>query len=55
MHLVVVVVEVFDEWNNGELKSFLIEITRDIVRFRDTDGDFLIDKIRDSAGQVRIE
>lgn len=30
--------EVFDEWNKGELDSFLIEITRDILKFKDTDG-----------------
>ena len=42
---------IFEEWNKGELDSFLIEITRDILRFRDTDGDFLLPKIRDAAGQ----
>jgi len=42
---------VFDEWNKGELSSFLIEITRDITKFKDTDGTALLDKIRDSAGQ----
>lgn len=41
----------FDEWNQGELESFLIEITSNILKFRDTDGSFLLDKIRDSAGQ----
>lgn len=44
--------QVFDQWNQGELESFLVEITRDILRFRDTDGEFLLDKINDSAGQV---
>ncbi|RKP19311.1 decarboxylating 6-phosphogluconate dehydrogenase [Rozella allomycis CSF55] len=43
--------QVFDEWNKGELNSFLIEITRDILAFRDSDGSFLVDKIRDTAGQ----
>ncbi|KAL4717564.1 hypothetical protein ACJJTC_000713 [Scirpophaga incertulas] len=42
---------VFEEWNNGELDSFLIEITRDILKFKDSDGKFLLPKIRDSAGQ----
>lgn len=28
----------FEEWNKGELDSFLIEITKDILRFKDTDG-----------------
>ncbi|KAH6561551.1 hypothetical protein BASA62_009747 [Batrachochytrium salamandrivorans] len=43
--------DIFDEWNSGELDSFLVEITRDIVRFKDTDGLPLVDKIRDTAGQ----
>ncbi|KAJ0183728.1 hypothetical protein K1T71_000151 [Dendrolimus kikuchii] len=43
--------EVFTEWNNGELNSFLIEITRDILKFKDTDGKYLLPKIRDTAGQ----
>ncbi|KAJ3104233.1 6-phosphogluconate dehydrogenase, decarboxylating [Physocladia obscura] len=43
--------EVFEEWNKGELDSFLIEITRDILRFKDTDGSPLVEKIRDTAGQ----
>lgn len=30
--------EVFEEWNKGELDSFLIEITKDILKFKDTDG-----------------
>lgn len=45
-------IQAFDEWNQGELESFLIEITSNILKFRDTDGSFLVDKIRDSAGQV---
>lgn len=43
--------EVFTEWNKGELDSFLIEITRDILKFKDTDGSPLVEKIRDTAGQ----
>lgn len=42
--------DVFDEWNQGELDSFLIEITRDILGYKE-DGEFLIDKILDTAGQ----
>ncbi|XP_041377472.1 6-phosphogluconate dehydrogenase, decarboxylating-like [Gigantopelta aegis] len=42
---------VFDEWNKGELESFLIEITRDIMNFKDKDGSHLVEKIRDAAGQ----
>lgn len=43
--------QVFEEWNKGELDSFLIEITRDIMKFKDGDGEPLVEKIRDSAGQ----
>lgn len=43
--------EVLGEWNKGELDSFLIEITTDIMKFRDEDGVHLVDKIRDAAGQ----
>ncbi len=42
---------VFDDWNNGELNSYLIEITRDVLAFKDADGYPLVDKILDSAGQ----
>src|SRR6266850_71471 len=42
---------VFAEWNKGELNSYLIEITRDILAFKDTDGQPLVDKILDTAGQ----
>ncbi|KQT18492.1 6-phosphogluconate dehydrogenase [Chryseobacterium sp. Leaf404] len=43
--------EVFKKWNEGEMNSFLIEITRDIFRQKDdlTDG-FLVDQILDKAG-----
>jgi 6-phosphogluconate dehydrogenase len=43
--------EIFAEWNKGELNSYLIEITRDILAFKDTDGQPLVDKILDTAGQ----
>jgi len=43
--------EVFAEWYKGELNSYLIEITRDILAFKDTDGTPLVDKILDTAGQ----
>jgi len=43
--------QVFAEWNQGELDSYLIEITRDILAFKDADGQPLVDKILDSAGQ----
>jgi 6-phosphogluconate dehydrogenase len=43
--------EVFKEWNEGDLDSYLIEITRDILAYKDTDGKPLVDKILDTAGQ----
>lgn len=43
--------EVLKEWNKGELDSYLIEITRDILAYKDTDGKPLVDKILDTAGQ----
>jgi 6-phosphogluconate dehydrogenase len=43
--------EIFGEWNKGELNSYLIEITRDILAFKDADGSALVDKILDTAGQ----
>jgi len=42
---------VFKEWNEGELNSYLVEITRDILAFKDTDGQPLVDRILDTAGQ----
>lgn len=43
--------EVFKEWNKGELDSYLIEITRDILGYKDEDGNEVIDLILDTAGQ----
>ena len=43
--------EVFKAWNEGELDSYLIEITRDILGYTDEDGEPLVDKILDTAGQ----
>ncbi len=42
---------VFDEWNKGDLDSYLVEITRDILAYKDADGGPLVDKILDTAGQ----
>jgi 6-phosphogluconate dehydrogenase len=42
---------VFEEWQKGELNSYLIETTRDILAFKDKDGQPLVDKILDTAGQ----
>ena len=42
---------VFEEWNTGVLDSYLIEITRDILGYKDTDGSPIVEKILDTAGQ----
>jgi len=42
---------IFKIWNEAELNSYLIEITSDILAFKDTDGSPLVEKILDSAGQ----
>jgi len=41
----------FDEWNQGLLNSYLIEITRDIFRKKDDEGNYVVDYILDRAGQ----
>jgi len=43
--------QTFAEWNQGDLDSYLIEITRDILKFKDTDGSALVEHIKDTAGQ----
>ncbi len=43
--------DVFGQWNTGELDSYLIEITRDILGYKDEDGSPLVEKILDTAGQ----
>jgi 6-phosphogluconate dehydrogenase len=43
--------EVFKEWNAAELDSYLIEITRDILGYKDEEGKDVIDLIVDTAGQ----
>lgn len=43
--------EVFKEWNAGELDSYLVEITRDILGYKDENGEPLVEKILDKAGQ----
>ena len=42
---------IFGRWNEGVLDSYLIEITRDIMGMRDVDGEPLVEKILDTAGQ----
>ena len=43
--------EVLAEWNKGDLDSYLIEITRDILAKKDEDGKYVLDYILDTAGQ----
>ena len=43
--------QIFSEWNQGELDSYLIEITADILAYQDEDGSALVEKILDTAGQ----
>jgi 6-phosphogluconate dehydrogenase len=42
---------VFADWNKGVLDSYLIEITRDILGYKEAGGTHLVDKILDTAGQ----
>ncbi|MCX6136824.1 MAG: decarboxylating NADP(+)-dependent phosphogluconate dehydrogenase [Ignavibacteriales bacterium] len=43
--------DVFDEWNDGELSSYLIEISRDILGYKDEKKKYTLDLILDTAGQ----
>ncbi|HAH87075.1 MAG TPA: phosphogluconate dehydrogenase (NADP(+)-dependent, decarboxylating), partial [Armatimonadetes bacterium] len=43
--------QVFAEWNKGELDSYLVEITRDILGYKDEEGNDVVDLILDTAGQ----
>ncbi len=43
--------QVFADWNKTELDSYLIEITRDILAYRDENGEATVDHILDTAGQ----
>jgi 6-phosphogluconate dehydrogenase len=43
--------EIFADWNKGELDSYLIEITAQIFAKKDEDGQPMVDKILDTAGQ----
>ena len=43
--------ETFAEWNKGDLDSYLVEITRDILAKKDEDGRYVLDYILDTAGQ----
>jgi 6-phosphogluconate dehydrogenase len=43
--------QIFARWNEGKLDSYLIEITRDILGYQDENGEYVVDKILDTAGQ----
>lgn len=43
--------EIYDTWNAGKLKSYLVEITSHIMHHKNEHGEYLIDKILDAAGQ----
>lgn len=43
--------EVFTRWNEGKLDSYLVEITKNILAYKDEDGEALVEKILDTAGQ----
>ena len=43
--------EIFSDWNKSELDSYLIEITSDILKYKEKNGAFLVDNILDVAGQ----
>ena len=45
------IADIFTQWNEAELNSYLIEITSHILRVKDSDGEPLVDKILDTAGQ----
>ncbi|KAI0348711.1 6-phosphogluconate dehydrogenase [Trametopsis cervina] len=45
------IADIFLKWNKGVLDSFLIDITANILKFKDDDGEPMVNKILDSAGQ----
>lgn len=45
------IADIFNQWNKGVLDSFLIDITANILKFKDDDGEPLVGKILDQAGQ----
>lgn len=45
------IADIFNKWNKGVLDSFLIDITANILKFKDDDGEPLVNKILDKAGQ----
>jgi 6-phosphogluconate dehydrogenase len=48
--------EVFKNWNEGDMQSFLLEITADIFTHKDADtGQSMVDVILDKAGAKELE
>jgi 6-phosphogluconate dehydrogenase len=45
------IADTFAEWNHGRLSSYLVDITAEILRVRETDGSLRVDHILDAAGQ----
>lgn len=45
------IADIFNKWNKGVLDSFLIDITANILKFKDEDGEPMVTKILDQAGQ----
>ena len=45
------IADVFEEWNGGDLESFLIEMTADVLRHTDAGGEPFVDVVRDEAEQ----
>ena len=45
------IADIFETWNQGELNSYLLGITAEICRKKDEEGAYLLDRIRDVAGQ----
>ena len=45
------IADIFNQWNKGVLDSFLIDITANILKFNDEDGEPMVTKILDQAGQ----
>ena len=43
--------KVIEGWNKTELDSYLIEISANILQYQDEKGEYLVEKIRDTAGQ----
>jgi len=43
--------DTFKAWNEAELKSYLVEITRDILAYKNEEGQYVVDLILDTAGQ----